>query len=286
MGKSTLMKHVLKSISTTKEKNSIVISFFFHGRGTSLQKTPLGLFRSLLHQLALRCSSVLRDINDVFLNKCKIEGEYGTQWEWNQNELQELLLSQIKEAAKTHIIKVYIDALDECGEEASIHLVDVFQDMAIASTICFSCRHYPLIALKNGLEINIEANNANDVRTYVSNQLDKQNSLAELRDQIIEKASGNFQWVKIVTKIVIDWRKKGLSPKSIHKKIASVPEELNQLYKEMLSGIDEFEKSDSLHLMQWICHALRPMSLTELRFSMVVDVDSTCQSISECQESE
>lgn len=286
VGKSTLMKHVLKSTSMIKEKNTIIISFFFHGRGTSLQKTPLGLFRSLLHQLALRYSSVLREINDVFSTNCKTQGQYGTKWEWNQNELQELFTSQVEEATKTHTVRIYIDALDECGEDVTIHLIDIFQDLAIASSICFSCRYYPLIALENGLEVSVEANNANDIRLYMNNLLGEMKSLTEIRNQIIEKASGNFQWVKIVARIVIDWRRKGFSLKAIQRKTTSIPDELSQLYKELLSGIDEWEKSESLHLMQWICYALRPLSVTELRFAMAVDVNTTCLSISECQELE
>lgn len=286
VGKSTLMKHVLKSNSMIEENNAIIISFFFHGRGNLLQKTPLGLFQSLLHQLALRCPDVLREINDIFSRKCKTQGEYGTKWEWYPNELEELFISQVKEATKTHIVREYIDALDECGEDAATHLVEIFQDVAVASSICFSCRHYPLVHLKDGLEIRIEDNNANDIRTYMSNRLDEQKNLAEIRDRIVEKASGNFQWVQIVAKLVIDWRRKGFSMKFIEKKVTSIPKELSQLYKELLLGIDKSEKAESLHLMQWICYALRPLSVTELRFAMVVDIDTTCQSIRECQESE
>ena len=286
VGKSTLMKHVLKSTSMMKESNTIIVSFFFHGRGSSLQKTPLGLYRSLLHQLALRCSNVLREISDIFSEKCKTQGEYGMKWKWNQNELQELFISQVERATKTHAVRIYVDALDECGTDASIHLIDIFQEVAIASSICFSCRHYPLIALENGLKINVETHNANDIRTYVNNQLDEQKSLAVIRDQIIEKASGNFQWVKIVAKIVLDWRRKGFSLKTIQKKITAIPEELSHLYKELLSGIDESEKSESLHLMQWICYAFRPLSVTEMRFAMMADMDTPCLSISDCQELE
>lgn len=286
VGKSTLMKQVLKSTSMMKESNTIIVSFFFHGRGSSLQKTPLGLYRSLLHQLALRCSNVLRKISDIFSEKRDTQGEYGTKWIWNQNELQELFISQVERATKTHAVRIYVDALDECSTDASILLIDIFQEMAIASSICFSCRHYPLIALENGLVINVEAYNANDIRTYVSNQLGEQKSLAEIRYQIIEKASGSFQWVKIVAKIVVDWRKKGFSLKFIQKKITAIPEELSQLYEELLSGIDESEKSESLYLMQWICYAFRPLSVTEMRFAMVVDMDDTCLSIRDCQELE
>lgn len=190
-------------------------------------------------------------------------------------------------ALELHTIRIYIDALDECGEEAAVDLIDFFQQKADSLSLCFSCRHYPLIASENGLEINVEANNAHNIKTYVSHQLDEQKSIVELfRDQIIEKALGNFQWVKIVAKLVSDSRRKKYSQKSIQAKIAAIPIQLSKLYQDLLTSVDEWEKPESLQLMQWICFALRPLSLTELRFAMAVDADTTSQSISQCQESE
>jgi hypothetical protein len=52
-GKSTLMKYAYQEASTNRLllKNCIILGFFFYGQGEKLQRTPLGLFRSLLHQI-------------------------------------------------------------------------------------------------------------------------------------------------------------------------------------------------------------------------------------------
>src|SRR5438046_1775553 len=53
-GKSTLLKYAFQAIERNEHPHSnqaVTISFFFHGRGSDMQKTPLGLFRSLLYQL-------------------------------------------------------------------------------------------------------------------------------------------------------------------------------------------------------------------------------------------
>lgn len=285
VGKSTLMKHAFKAM--IKEENTIVISFFFHARGTSLQHSILGLFRSLLHQLFKRIPNMLRKITDLYLRKCETQGEHGKGWEWNQHQLQELFISHVLKASELYTIRIYIDALDECGEEAAVDLIKIFQEVADSSSLCFSCRHYPLIALENGLEINVEANNADDIKIYVSHQLDEQESVTEsFRDQIIKKASGNFQWVKIVARLVSDFCRKRYSRTSIQAQIAAIPVKLSELYEDLLTSIDEWEKPESLQLMQWIIFALRPLSLSELRFAMVVDADTACHSINQCQESE
>lgn len=279
------MKHTIKEI-IKEEDDTIVLSFFFHARRTSLQSSSLGLFRSLLHQILIEIPSILREITHIYLKKCQTQGAYEKAWTWNQAQLQELFTHVVK-ASELHTMSIYIDALDECGEEAAVDLIDFFQQKADSLSLCFSCRHYPLIASENGLEINVEANNAHDIKTYVSHQLDEQKSIVELfRDQIIEKALGNFQWVKIVAKLVSDFRRKKYSQKSIQAKIAAIPIQLSKLYQDLLTSVDEWEKPESLQLMQWICFALRPLSLTELRFAMAVDADTTSQSISQCQESE
>ncbi|RSL50986.1 hypothetical protein CEP54_011650 [Fusarium duplospermum] len=63
-GKSTLLKHVLRKVEAEPgmRDKAIILSFFLHGRGGELQKTPLGLFRSLLHQLLCQ---VMRDLKDL-----------------------------------------------------------------------------------------------------------------------------------------------------------------------------------------------------------------------------
>ena len=120
-----------------------------------------------------------------------------------------------------------------------------------------------------------------------SHQLNEQDSITEsFRDQIIKKASGNFQWVEIVSRLVSDFRRKRYSPKAIQAQIEAIPVELSKLYENLLTSIDDWEKTESLKLMQWICFALEPLSMSELRFAMVLDADTTCQSISQCQESE
>jgi predicted ATPase len=51
-GKSMLLRHVHDRLKESDAKDTgFVFFFFFHGRGTKLQKTSLGLYRSLLHQL-------------------------------------------------------------------------------------------------------------------------------------------------------------------------------------------------------------------------------------------
>ena len=280
VGKSTLMKHIIRT--ARKDKSAISASYFFHGRGSLNQQNISGLFRSLLHQIMTQNPDLCNKITFIFNKKIIAQGEYKKHWEWNQNELRDLFVTHVVETAKKYQVRLYIDALDECGEDVAVDLVKTFRGLADSLCICFSCRHYPLIALENGLEISVEKNNAQDIETYLRHQ-----SVGhQFREQIIEKASGNFQWSKLVIEQVSQWLRRGKPSRAISNMISSLPAELSRLYEGFLANIEESDKPQSLKLFQWMCFAMRPLSLSELRFAMAVDEDTSYLSILECQESD
>lgn len=283
------MKHTINAM--TKRANTIVASFFVNSRGAPVQSSASGLFRSLIHQISQRIPDFLRKITSLYIQKCATQGEHGKRWEWHKNELRDFFVSHIFKAAKTYTIRIYMDALDECGKETADDLLETFQTLINRLSICISCRHYPLIPFEDRLEIRVENNNAQDIQTHLDSQIHpliKPKDFADLlRDQIATKASGNFQWVILITKMVCDWHKRRKSPKFIQNRIASTPAKLSRLYEELIAGIvEESEKLQSFKLMQWICFSFEPLSLRELRFAMIVDANSSCQSIRECQDSE
>ena len=77
-GKSILVKYALDNHGA--RDNVIVLSFFFHGRGSKLQRTPLGLFQSLLHQVLKEAPDALYDLAARFETKRKENGEPDKGW--------------------------------------------------------------------------------------------------------------------------------------------------------------------------------------------------------------
>lgn len=65
-GKSTLMKYAVEERTC---RTPVLASFFFHARGTELQKSRLGLYRSLLHQIILQISSLRSDFRKFYQKK-------------------------------------------------------------------------------------------------------------------------------------------------------------------------------------------------------------------------
>ena len=289
-GKSTVLKHVLENAEREPKQNLILASFFFHGRGAPIQRSVLGLFRSLLHQILQLDRVLLSDFTSLYNNKSESEGQYGIKWTWNENQLQGFFKSIVVHTARTHKMRIYIDALDECGQDTALDLVEFFRCFAGPISICFSCRHYPFVALEGGDEVRVEDENKQDINFYVRNLLEahiQSAAVAEaIRDEVVSRSRGNFQWVVLVMLRVLKLYKSRKSVVTILRMIRRIPAKLSELYTEILEGIEGHERAQSLHFMQWICFAFRPLTLTELRFALAVTADTSYKSIQQCQRSE
>jgi hypothetical protein len=89
-GKSTLMKRIWQQLR--KEANdSILAAFFFHGRGNNpLEKSALGMLRSILYQLLDQSSQLCAAFLPIFLDKKK---KHGNDIPWYFGDLKSFLSS-------------------------------------------------------------------------------------------------------------------------------------------------------------------------------------------------
>ncbi len=294
--KSTLIKHVL-AIDEWAKHAIVFAFFFFHARDSVLQKSSLDLFRSLLHQILQQISELLLKFSSIFQNRCETQRRIEKKWHWHERDLEDFFKINVADAAKTYKMRIYVDALDECGKAAVRNLVEFFtrlmKEIAFTNaslSICFSCRHYSDVVLRNELEVCIENENHDDIELYIQNIIENavhdKKTAEVIRDEIVWKSSGNFQWIVLVLSKVVDLYRNDYSLKTIKSHIQAISSELKELYQELLKEISDEDLSHSLRLMQWICFALRSLSLEELRFATIVDANTSYQSISDCQNAE
>ncbi|KAK3946213.1 hypothetical protein QBC46DRAFT_454871 [Diplogelasinospora grovesii] len=270
-GKSTLLRHVLSEMPNIGE-SALILSFFFHGRGSELQKTPLGLFRSLLHQLLSQVPDALPDLVATFQQRCETVGTPGEKWQWHLNELQRFFESSLPKVLETRPLWLFVDALDECGEESAVKLAEDFKSLLqrLPSSglkqfrICFTCRHYPILYLHSVFEVCVEKENRQDISTFVQDKLSSfsRRTSSTIPELITNRAEGVFMWACHMVKQVLD-----------------LEFEARRLISELIRNMGP----DSLKLIRWICFATRPLSVDELRWAMLVEADCPHRSLSECQ---
>ena len=289
-GKSTLLKYALDKRET--RDGALVLSFFFHGRGDELQRTPLGLIRSLLHQVLRQAPGSLHGLVDEFETKRKQNGKPGEDWHWHEEELWHSLTSSLSKVLQGRPVRLFIDALDECGKENAVRLVEIFKSLlkhlpsqSLGCRICFSCRHYPILDLDESMfEICTEDENQQDISKFVNKQLAgfRARTSSTTPALITERASGIFMWARLVVEQVLDLEREGAGVKKIEAAIYSIPPGLDELYRQLIRNMGPASQK----LIQWICFATRPLSIDELRWAMVIEADCPHRSLEACQSSD
>lgn len=274
-GKSVLMKHMVDSLleSHIDEPNTCVIYFFFNSQGTELQRTPLGLFRSLLHQLSSRASNTRSDLTSTFAQRSRIIGKAGEKWHWSLEELQGFFKSTLSEVVKQRNVWLLIDALDECDVEGVEEVASYFRFLrpgfpSNGVHICISSRPHTIADAIGDYRITVEYENGQDILTYLHGRLstlDKQRS-AEVTNFIARRASGTFLWARLTLDRILPLSQE----EAFGTELSSVPRSLPALYQYLIQKkIDD--KAVALKLMQWITFSTRPLSLDEVRWIMVLD---------------
>ncbi|KAL4958986.1 uncharacterized protein BDV14DRAFT_206112 [Aspergillus stella-maris] len=264
-GKSTIMKFAyLKMSGKARSKNHRTASFFFNARGEALEKSIIGMYRSLLYQILKGFPDlhpVLEDLDII------LEGQNDCP---SLNALKDLFRDAVG-GLRGRSFTCFIDALDECDEQQVVDMIQYFEELAeecaaksVQFRVCFSSRHYPYIHIKRGLRFTLESQtgHSKDMETFVKSRLriSDPTILEELRPQILEKAAGVFMWVVLVVDILNkEDRRGGLA---MRKRFAELPANLSELFRDILRR--DTDNMEHLQLcLLWILYAKRPLSPRE-----------------------
>lgn len=262
----------------------LTLSFFFHGRGAELQKTPLGIFRSLLHQLLRLVPEYCLALLEVFQKK----QSDGKHWEWHLLEVQRLFDSVLQVVLTHRPVMLFVDALDESGKSNANEVIQRFVALLDKCSpeaklrVCLTCRHHPILRIQHPGTFIIcpENENRDDISTYVQAKLSGDTSWGTwgwIQETITTQASGVFMWARLVVERVLVLKHEGASWKKIKAVIEQIPPQLDELYDGLIRGMED--KSTSLKLVQWLCFSIRPLSLDELKWAMVTDHESSNTSL-------
>ena len=272
-GKSTLTKFAFQHFVSVV-RDTLLINFFFNARGSALEKTAIGLYRSLLFQLLKKCPETCTALDSAPRSIFR-KG-------WTIVILQDLLEKMIHVLGNRHLA-IFIDALDECNEEEVRDMVLYFERLGCQPNpekdklrICLSSRHYPQIVIEKCVEIVLEEQEAHsaDIRSYLRSELKIGHSqkVEHIREEICTRAAGIFMWVVLVVQILNRESAHG-RVYALQKKLRELPTGLNELFRDILTRDNHNWKELELCL-QWVLHANRPLHPEELYFAILSGLDS------------
>ncbi|KAI0403021.1 ankyrin repeat-containing domain protein [Xylaria palmicola] len=251
-GKSTLMSHLLSFCERSFGRHR-VISYFFNARGGVLEKTPLGMMRSIVCQLLNKDDAIYRTFIDVYRQKQR--GYNGSVVQWQQPELKKFVLSIAKQQHSEPLL-LLVDALDECVETEARDIVGFLETMSLNAAktgtelrICLSSRHYPQISMKWKLELVVETRDEHgeDIATYVLEKLYVPDR--SIAWQIQKKAGGVFMWVVLVVAMLNKAYDEG-RPEAMQEKLDKTPKDLEGIF-DLLLEKEGSEKAELIRMLQW-----------------------------------
>ncbi len=285
-GKSTLVKFAVgdarKAITET-----IVISFFFNARGEDLEKSTLGMYRSLLFQI-LTAIPDLQIVLDCLRSTVAEEEVY----RWEKDDLQSLFAAAIQSLGQRRLT-CFIDALDECEEDQIRDLVTFLErlgQLAISSQIyfhvCLSSRHYPYISIRNGIQLILEGQEGHvqDIARYLSSELKagRGKQFEEIKEEILRRSAGIFLWVALVVQILNKEYDHG-RVHALWRRLREIPDGLDKLFEDILTR-DRENMEELVLCLQWILYANRPLKREEIYHAILSGTDPEALSLSNSEE--
>ncbi|OTA96857.1 hypothetical protein M434DRAFT_43159, partial [Hypoxylon sp. CO27-5] len=261
-GKSTIIKDAYLRTLELEGPRATVAAFFFNARGSDLEKTPLGCFRSIIHQICHQDRAVTDEFYETY-RTYKSSLASNQEVTWSQPELASFL-KRIFKQKKTRRTIIFCDALDECEENAARDTVYFFAEIcrdALAAgvdlNICLSSRHYPSITVNKFLQIIIESSNRTDIATYVHAKFSvfgksEKEVVAKLISELIKRASGVFLWAVVVSNLLLQDLDTGQPIGMLLQRLGRVPAEMEDLYGNLCESLKPEERQFSARLIQWV----------------------------------
>ncbi|CAI6088227.1 unnamed protein product [Clonostachys chloroleuca] len=250
-GKSTLMKFIVQDprtrmlLSDWKTRHSpIYVSFFFHYRGSSLQKSFEGLLRSIIHQIL----SSQPEFNTILTQF--IDGdEFVSADCWTLLRLQTVFHEILEQTAIPLHLTIFLDALDEYDGPKEficrflLDIANMTQTPTKDIRICFSSRPWDMFVTSFHKYPNLRPEDftREDVMRYCLNSLrNEQISFLDyesLITELVDRSRGVFLWVKLVVKDLAVAIQNNQSREELGKYLRSLPIELDDYYAEIITRI-------------------------------------------------
>ncbi|KAH6677035.1 hypothetical protein F5X68DRAFT_174017, partial [Plectosphaerella plurivora] len=278
-GKSTLMKYLTKRFRGTQPEKSgtlaaseAVMSFFFNRRGSELEQSTIGLYRSVLLQLLENFPACWK----IFSSDSHQAQDYDILLRTSEEHLKDIIL------ASTEIIRgrkaiIFIDGLDECDEDQVRNMISFFEILADAATahsaifrFCFASRHYPTISLRRGRVVKLDDQEGHvaDIEVYVNSQLNVGQGpvAAAILGEILHKSQGIFMWVVLVVRILNKKYDKGRL-NALRETLEALPPDLHELFRDIVK-VESHGLQAMVLCLQWILFAKSALSPLELYYAI------------------
>ncbi|KAK5659324.1 hypothetical protein OQA88_1417 [Cercophora sp. LCS_1] len=273
-GKSTLMKDLVGRPQTLSHlerwsggREVLVAAFCSWNAGNDLQKSQLGLLRTLLYQIVVKAPDMAPKLFPGRWAAQKIFGraalEHLPEWSWEELFDSFTSLTALLKQRNDRRLAVFIDGLDEFSDDHSqlVELVKLFHSH-VEVKVCVSSRPWNDFrdAFVSCPQLRMEDLTRNDLTTFVRGVSNANIAFqdlskihpAEAEDlvlRVVERAGGVFLWVALVTKALLNSLTDGATISELERLLDSLPDDLSNLYTHLWSRVKETYRRDGSRLL-------------------------------------
>jgi hypothetical protein len=258
-GKSTVMKFALQHNRTRQllkeysDSTWIVAGFFFHDRGSNIQKSVQGLLFEILFQVLTQRRDLIDLVLSTFPKFLKLSRSGGgathATMTWTLEDVKDALLFIASQQSTTVNMALFIDALDEhSGDHRELlntldGLIDRARSENFRLRLCVASRPENIFqhTFGNAPGFTIHKMTEGDIRQFATGRIQPKLSsdlepaaaahLEALVEEVIAKAEGVFIWVKLVVDELIEGLCEGDSIEELRNILSVIPSELEGLYR-------------------------------------------------------
>ncbi|KAL9057131.1 MAG: hypothetical protein Q9206_002480 [Seirophora lacunosa] len=260
-GKSTLMKFAMKDprtialLGNDSEPHWTIAAFFFHDRGSSVQKSLVGMLREIIESIFTQIPDLMP--HAIALYKDLSKSQRTRFPDWNLEALTALMKTIMGQRETRIKLLLFIDALDEHegDHDLLVHILNKCisnaDDYYVTLKICLASRSWPVFIdyFGHGPNFAIDQFTKDDIRFYTESRLNaslvglsqppglESVWVADLIEQITTKAQGVFIWVRLVTDQLAKNIRDGTPYQTLRAMVAGMPEELQELYDHTIRRI-------------------------------------------------
>lgn len=239
-----------------------VASYFFWNPGSTMQKSKIGLCKTLLYQLAKDDpDQVLVAFSDRW-HRYMMYGGDARDFSWT--EVWNALLLMLSMSNRQFLL--FIDGLDEV-ETRPAELAGLILQLACLPRvkICTSSRPWPEFEDPFGEmpHLRMEDLTRTDIKKYVKGRLGESPAFnlllthddrmaVDLIEDVVYRASGVFLWVYVVTERLLEGLREGDDTKQLTERLHELPTELDELFSKILKQVPPRHAREASEFFQFV----------------------------------
>lgn len=305
-GKSTMMKMLCDSAQVRTQlclwadkKTLVVASYFFHDRGTQMQKSRLGMLRGLLHEILSCCRPLIRVIfPDFWARLCKMRDLASAyiQDGLTLSEASQAFLLLVQQNQVPVSICCFIDGLDE-HEGSDREILEILMELCCgnspSSQLNSTCTFKMCVSARpnNAFEVRfqrcpgiyVHQHTGRDIALYTHGRLQsaiqtnfprnpqETQELKKIADEIVRESSGIFLWVRLAVESLLDGLDNRDFAFQLKERIRLLPKDLGEFYGQMIRRIIPLYHQEAYRIFKIILDS--PGHFKELRMLCYTTVE-------------